>query len=218
LVPWDWLLNATERDLTPAPDDPLALGVDVARFGDDLSVIVAGHGPVIESIHDYTKLDGVDIAHWTEAHFTDLWDRQQEYGVGIDIIGVGASVYDTLNRYTSIQRLYPVNVAETASDETRFHSLRDEILWNVREEFEHGLVKIPYHTELMHEANGVKYAIEPSGKIKVESKKDMKKRGMASPNFLDAYAIQRYVQKQLTRFVGVGSTRARRRHTPWTVG
>lgn len=225
LVPWDWLLRATERDLEPAPDDPLAVGVDVARFGDDLSVIVAGHGMCVESIHDYTKLDGVDIAQFTDHHFHELWDGKEEYGVGVDIIGVGSSVYDHLNRFTSIQRLYPVNVAETAADETRFSSLRDEILWNVREEFEHGLVKLPptsVHgvSELMHEANAVRYAIEPSGRIKVESKKDMKKRGMASPNFLDAYAIQRYVQKQLTRFAGIGSSRfaSRRRAIPWTVG
>jgi hypothetical protein len=218
LVPWNWLLAATERDLEPAIDDPLAVGVDVARFGDDLSVIIGGHGMVIESIHDFTKLDGVDIARWTEQCVHDLWNRTEEYGVGIDIIGVGSSVYDTLNRFTSIQRLYPVNVAEAPANESRFHSLRDEILWNVREEFEHGLVKIPYHSELMHEANAVKYSIEPNGKIKVESKKQMKTRGMASPNYLDAYAIQRHVQKQMTKFIGFQPRRRRQLATPWTVG
>ena len=33
LVPWDWLLAAVDRELDAAPDDPLAIGVDVARFG-----------------------------------------------------------------------------------------------------------------------------------------------------------------------------------------
>jgi hypothetical protein len=217
LVPWDWLLSAIDREIVPAPGDPLSIGVDVARFGDDLSVIVAGHGPVIEEIHEYTKLDGVDIAAWTEYHVHEFHKEQETYGVGIDIIGVGSSVYDQLNRFTAIERLYPVNVAETASDESRFHSLRDEILWNVREEFEHGLVKIPHHTELMHEANAVKYAILPNGKIKIESKKEMKARGMASPNYLDAYAIQRYVQKQLTRFKGYVPRTRKRKTCSWVV-
>lgn len=217
LVPWDWLLRATEVDITAAPDDPLAIGVDVARFGDDLSVIVAGHGPKVESIHDYTKLDGVDIAEWVEYHVNELQHTSEPYGVGIDIIGVGASVFDQLNRYTRIERLYPVNVAEAASDESRFASLRDEILWNVREEFEHGLVSIPAHSELMYEANSVKYALTPTGKIKVESKKDMKSRGMASPNFLDAYAIQRYTQRQLTRYKGRTPRHRRTVQRPWVV-
>jgi len=217
LVPWDWLLAAVDREIDAAPDDPLAIGVDVARFGDDLSVIVAGHGPVIEEVHEYTKLDGVDIAAWTEYHVHELHKENETYGVGIDIIGVGSSVYDQLNRFTAIERLYAVNVAETASDESRFSSLRDEILWNVREEFEHGLVKIPHHTELMHEANAVKYEVLPNGKIKVESKKQMKARGMASPNYLDAYAIQRWVQKQLTRFKGYTPKVHKRKKVSWVV-
>jgi two-component sensor histidine kinase len=69
----------------------------------------------------------------------------------------------------------------------------------------------------MHEANAVKYAILPNGKIKIESKKEMKARGMASPNYLDAYAIQRYVQKQLTRFKGYVPRTRKRKNCSWVV-
>ena len=69
----------------------------------------------------------------------------------------------------------------------------------------------------MHEANAVKYEVLPNGKIKIESKKQMKARGMASPNYLDAYAIQRWVQKQLTRFKGYVPRHRKRKHVSWTV-
>lgn len=218
LVPWDWLDAATSRDLEPAPDDPLAIGVDVARFGDDLTVIATCRGMVTEGIYQYSKLNGIEVAEWIDRHCDELREGHEAYGVGIDIIGVGASVFDHLSRYSPIQRIYPVNVAEAPADSVRFDKLRDEILWNVREEFQAGIVKIPYHQELMAEANAVKWAIMPSGKIKIESKKEMKSRGLASPNFLDAYAIMRYTQKQLTRFNGTASFRRRRAAIPWTVG
>jgi hypothetical protein len=104
-------------------------------------------------------------------------------------------VYDYLERFGSIQRLYPVNVAETPSQDTRFVRLRDEILWQVREEFQSGVVKIPNHPDLIDEANTIRWKILPNGKIEVERKADMKKRGLGSPNFLDSYAIARYVRR-----------------------
>jgi hypothetical protein len=161
-------------------------------------------------------LNGIEVAHWVDGHCSELKEDHAEYGVGIDIIGVGASVYDHLSRYSTISRLYPVNVAEAPTDETRFHTLRDEVLWNVREEFQAGLVKIPHHADLMAECNDIRWAIRPNGKIKVESKKEMKARGRSSPNYLDSYAIARWTQKQLTKWNGVPRQRKRRRQaTPW---
>jgi hypothetical protein len=199
LVPWDWLVAASERDLESAIDDPLAVGVDVARFGDDSSVITACRGMVTADIREYKKLGGVEVAEWTQNVIAEHATDEAVYGVGIDIIGVGASVFDHLNRFSTIQYLYPVNVAETpAINPDRFERLRDEILWRVRDEFQAGIVKIPAHSDLMHECNEIKWAVQPSGKIKIESKKELKKRGQASPNFLDSYAIARYVRTMLS--------------------
>ena len=117
-----YLPQLTESS-TPRPMIPLAIGVDVARFGTTFRYRRRTR-PVIEEVHEYTKLDGVDIAAWTEYHVHELHKENETYGVGIDIIGVGSSVYDQLNRFTAIERLYAVNVAETASDESRFASLR----------------------------------------------------------------------------------------------
>ncbi len=200
LVPWDWLLAAVDRDFDFAPDDPLALGVDVARYGDDSSVITACRGMVTIGIDEYTNLSGTQVADWVQSKVHEHHDALDvPYGVGVDIIGVGASVYDQLERYGSVPMLYPINVSESPANDVRFDRLRDEILWKVREEFQQGIVKIPDRAELMNECNTIKWTIQPSGRIKVESKKDMKKRGLSSPNFLDSYAMARHVRRMLER-------------------
>ena len=200
LVQWDWLLAATQRDLDFTPDDPLAVGIDVARYGDDSTVVTGCRGMVTTCIEEHHNLSGTGAADWAQAIIHEQQDLVEvPVGVGVDIIGVGASVYDQLERYSNIGMLYPVNVSESPSNDTRFDKLRDEILWRVREEFQHGLVKIPDKAEFMNECNTIKWTIMPSGKIKVESKKDMKKRGLSSPNFLDSYAIARHVRRMLDR-------------------
>jgi hypothetical protein len=200
LVPWDWLLAAVGRDIDYAPDDPLALGIDVARYGDDSSVITACRGMVTTDIREYTQLSGTAVADWAQTVIREQHDESDvPYGVGVDIIGVGASVYDQLERFGNVQLLYPINVAESPANDVRFARLRDEILWKVREEFQQGIVRIPDKAELMNECNTIKWAIQPSGKIGVESKKDMKKRGLSSPNFLDSYAMARHVRRMLDR-------------------
>ena len=217
LVPWDWLLAAEQRDIDFTPDEPLALGIDVARYGDDSSVITACRGMVTTRIDEYQNLSGTQVADWALTTINEQSDDlEAQYGVGVDIIGVGASVYDQLERYGNVPLLYPINVAESPSNDQRFERLRDEILWRVREEFQQGIVKIPNRPELMNECNAIKWAIQPNGKIKIESKKDMKKRGLSSPNFLDSYAMARHVRRMLDRPFNV--RRRRRNVGTWATG
>jgi hypothetical protein len=218
LVPWDWLLAAESRDLDYTADDPLAIGIDVARYGDDSTVITTCRGMVTTDIREYQHLSGIQVAEWASSVLADQKDAVDvPHGVGVDIIGVGASVYDHLERYGNIQLLYPINVSESPANDVRFDKLRDEILWRVREEFQQGIVKIPNRPELMNECNTIKWAIQPSGKIKIESKKDMKKRGLSSPNFLDSYALARHVRRMLDRPFNTRHHKRHRRGT-WATG
>lgn len=220
LVPWDLLLAAVERDLDYTVDEPLAMGIDVARFGNDSSVLTCCRGMVTTHIAEFVKQDGVQIAEQALAVIREQVDTTNTtFGVGVDIIGVGSSVYDQLNRYGNVSMLFPINVCETAAQDTRFGCLRDEILWSVREEFQQGLVKIPNRPELMNECNTIRWTIVPAtGKIKVESKKDMKARGLASPNFLDSYALARYVRRLVERPLTQRYRRRERRRETWVTG
>jgi hypothetical protein len=82
-----------------------------------------------------------------------------------------------------------VNVAESASAKPRFARLRDELWWNAREWFMTRGVWIPDDSDLIAELSSVKYALLGSGKLKVESKDEMKKRGLRSPDVADAFIL-----------------------------
>jgi hypothetical protein len=82
-----------------------------------------------------------------------------------------------------------INVSESAALGEKFMRLRDELWWRAREWFEKRDCKIPDDEALIGELASVRYAIQSNGKIKVESKDDMKKRGLPSPDVADAFVL-----------------------------
>ena len=79
----------------------------------------------------------------------------------------------------------PVKVSEKAYDQERFGLLRDELWWRMREAFERGMISIPDDPILKGDLNAPRYD-DSTGRIVVESKDKMKKRGIESPNRADA--------------------------------
>lgn len=196
LIPWDWVMKAVERDLFVEEDIPHVLGIDVARYGDDKSIIACRRGPRIERLEEFTKLDSRELASWSQL-------TMQEYNAAcaaIDVIGWGAGTYDILKDIADCPIL-PVNVAESASNEELFTRLRDELWWQLRERFQNGTISIPNDAELIGELSTIKYNFNKTAKekIKVESKRELRDRGLASPNKADALCLSEYA----ARFIGV---------------
>ena len=84
-----------------------------------------------------------------------------------------------------------MNVNTEARDKNRFRRLRDELWWEVREEFESGIISIPDDPALIEELSAFHYK-EEDGIIKVESKEELKARGFDSPNKGDCIMMRRY--------------------------
>jgi len=84
-------------------------------------------------------------------------------------------------------------VAESASRDDRYSRLRDELYWRLRERFEARKIRIPNDDDLIGELTSIRYKPESSGKIKVESKLEMKKRGLSSPNKADALMLTEFL-------------------------
>jgi len=82
-----------------------------------------------------------------------------------------------------------ISVSETASLKDRFNRLRDELFWNAREWFEARDCKIPNDAALIQEITGIRYKYLSNGKLKVESKDEMKRRGQRSPDVADAFVL-----------------------------
>jgi len=82
-----------------------------------------------------------------------------------------------------------INVAESSSLSDRYMRLRDELWFKCREWLEQKDVSIPDQEELINEITNVRYEILSSGKFKVESKDQLKKRGLRSPDVADALML-----------------------------
>lgn len=224
LIPWDWVMDAVEREQEIDPLEPLTIGVDVGGKGDDDTVIIPGRGNVIipytatMPIFAIKDIDPTQIAWKVEGCIADILETEPdiEYAIAVDGIGIGAGTASHLIRVAKLRNVYDVNVAELAAEHDRFHRLRDEIWWMARETFSHRLSSIPNDEELIAQLTNIHYADE-SGKIKVEGKKELKKRGVASPNKADAFCLREYARRYCVSRVARKAQRRRQtaQVVPW---
>lgn len=165
------------------------IGVDVARFGDDASVIWTRFGLDARSMAKkrFRGLDGHDLGAKIAEYYNDL--RKMGVGkivVNVDVGGVGASPCDWL-RHNG----YPVNeinFARKASNEKRYKNLRAEMWGRMRDWLEAGGC-LPDDEDLVSDLTGVEYGYTPTNQLLLERKEDMKKRGLPSPDNADSLAL-----------------------------
>jgi hypothetical protein len=187
-----------------AEDEPLYLGVDVARYGDDSSIILPRRGMKIFPWETFNKLNTIDLGGFINQTYQEL----DANGCAIDVIGVGAGVADWLQKH-NMKNLYMVNVANASSDIEKYDRLRDELWCKVRDNCILGIYSFPdtkvsgeqetLGNMLANELASVRYDFNKHGGFKVESKKDMKARGVMSPNIADALCLTEYFSNRSTK-------------------
>lgn len=200
VIPLDLVLAARGRDVVTSDVWPV-LGVDVARFGDDTSAIVLRQGNTLLAIKEWRQLDGAQLAGRIQRFVADLPNHLKPREIVVDIIGVGAAVYDILRLDGSAVREYVrgCNVAEMPSVSELDHRLRDQLWFAGRDWFAERKCHIPKEfpdpadtpliEKLIGELTAPTYDFTSLGKRKVESKADMKARGVPSPNLADAFLL-----------------------------
>ena len=161
----------------------MILAVDVARFGSDRSVILRRRGECVEDIRVLTQMDTMQLTGWVSAAIREC----QPAEVRIDEIGVGAGVVDRLRELGHEVR--GVNVANRARDDKLFANQRAEGFWGLRERFRTGNIAIPNDSQLISELASLRYSYDSSGRIRMESKDDMRRRGLSSPDKADALML-----------------------------
>lgn len=189
---------AQARDLPPAPEADNELGVDIARKGSDSSVIYHRHGSQFKRVKKLQKRDLMYLVGEIINVARDLKVKR----VKIDDAGLGGGVTDRLNelKNSPIQAeralvpfdVVPVNVGEGAASaeaEERFANLRAELNWALRNRFWDGDIQIDDNDDLLAQATGIRYGMTSKGKLLMESKEDMKKRGLPSPDDWDAMVL-----------------------------
>ena len=177
---------AIDREVSPT-DAAVIWGLDVARFGNDTTALAKRRGNILlEPVAEKKKIDLMQICGWISSEYRVAKEAPQS--INIDVIGLGAGVVDRLREMGLPAR--GINVAESpATDDGRYMRLRDELWFKGRDWFHGRAVCIPRDDGLISELVGPKYRIESTGKIKVESKDEMKKRGLRSPNKADAFLL-----------------------------
>lgn len=192
------------QEFEVAEDEPLYLGVDVARYGDDASIILPRRGLKIFPWETFRKLNTIDLGGFINQTYQELGAD----GCAIDVIGVGAGVADWLEKH-HLKNLYQINVTASSSDISKYHKLRDELWVKVRDNCLLGKYSFPdtkvngetetLGRQLASELSCVRYKFNVHGGIVVESKKDLKARGVYSPNIADALCLTEYFHNSATR-------------------
>lgn len=163
-------------------ESPTVLGVDVARMGSDKTVIAQRKGRTAKFFSVTSNEDTMK----TTGRVVNALEETGATNAAIDADGLGAGVFDRL-----MEQGLPVQELRggfRARDAEHFFNKRAEWYWGLRQRFEDGDIAIPDDEELLAQLTAIKYSLNSRGQIQLETKDDMRKRGMPSPDKADALA------------------------------
>ena len=184
LIPLRDVEAAVKRHTQPEPDTKPVMGVDVARFGNDKTVIIIRHGPKVIYIDQLRKSD---IVNTTGAVVTAALQYKVKDLI-IDEIGVGAGVLDNLkaDKRFNAQGL---NGSNRPSSSEKYLNLRAEVFDGLRQRFADGDISIPNDPELISQLASLTYRYNARGQLQLESKDQIRSTGRQSPDKADAIAL-----------------------------
>jgi hypothetical protein len=163
----------------------LIIGVDVAISDRDRTAIIRRKGRCAYNLERLSHLNTMEIAGRIKRIITE----EKPEKVYIDCIGIGAGVVDRLNEM-GYDMVEGINVARSANDKERFKNLRAELWADMRDWLYQDMpVQIPDEDELHGELCSLGFKENSSGQIQIESKDDLRARGLPSPDGADALCL-----------------------------
>lgn len=216
LIPAELVDAAMSRDIMPSPLEPLVYGLDVARFGNDRSVLCKRRGNVVLEFKTWQNLDLMQLvgAVINEATLDALprdgtgANQRPIYGptggnpidtgpreICIDSIGLGSGVADRLREVQgaipALQQvaIRDVNVSEAAAMNPNANRLRDDLWLSCRDWLRARACVLPKDDDLRQELVSPTYKFTSTGKLQVEPKDSLKKRGLRSPDIADSLCL-----------------------------
>ena len=186
----------------------LHIGCDVARFGDDKTVITPRIAGKIFQFKKYSKKSTMETAGNVILmckEYMKKYPKLKKCVIKVDDTGVGGGVTDRIREVVAEESLpysvIPVNNGASATDE--YYANLGSQIWGMlrdalEENFSHMIqgetvtLEMPNDAEMIKQLASRRQKITSKGKIQLESKDDMKKRGLGSPDIADSVTLAFY--------------------------
>jgi hypothetical protein len=179
LIPLSLVEAAIHREVVPSGEK--VMGLDIARFGDDLTVYCVRQGDVVLSLVSDAKRDTMEVA----GRAKQMYEAEGISQICADVIGIGSGVVDRLTeQYVNV---IGVNSGAKAREPDKYFNRRTEMWFALRDWLKTG--KIPPEDRLIRDLTAPRYTYTSQGQYKLEGKEETKKRLGRSPDFGDALVL-----------------------------
>lgn len=212
-IPMDWCERNSKRELPETQPNRVDIGVDVARFGDDSSVLCPVFDRAVQQPFEvYHHNDTMEIAGRTVTmiqRYARL-ESVREIHVKVDCDGLGVGVYDRLfeQREELLNEIYKQREnfslflhechfggeggSLDEADPVAYHNSTGLMWGTVREALRVNSLTLYYDDAQIAQLSSRRYSVHSKGAIELERKEHMKKRGLPSPDIADALALAMY--------------------------
>jgi phage terminase large subunit len=184
MIPFSVVEQAMNRDIEVDQFAQVIYGIDVARFGSDKSALAKKKGNVITEVKKWKGLDLMQLVGAIKHEYESEDPMDRPTSIYIDSIGLGSGVVDRL-RELGLPAI-GINVSESPAMKNSYVNLRAELWGKMKNWLEQRGCAIPKDDDLLAELTAPRYSFNSSGRLRVESKDEMKKRGLSSPDLADA--------------------------------
>jgi hypothetical protein len=200
LITAELVSRAMKLGLNLEPTGPKIMGVDPAEYGNDSTAIIMRQGRKAGEFTRLYKYGPMDVV----ARVASIADRLKPDAINVDATGVGSGIADRLTELG-----YPVNRihfgGRPARDEL-YVIKRDEIWGDMKEWLEDVPNQLPQDDSLASDLCAPQYSYDSSRRLRLESKEQMRKRGVKSPDGGDALALT--FATPFATYAGVSSSAA----------
>jgi len=204
VIPLSWAEEAASRFQKQSKKSigPMVMSVDVARFGADTTVFAFADENGVKEMITVPKCDTMETVGHVLKSFEERGGFERITEIRVDADGLGAGVFDRLN-----EQLGSITVemrgGMRAENNERYLNRRAEWYFTLRELLDpdsDNPIFIPNNQKLIAQLSSIKWKINSRGLIQIESKEDMKKRGVKSPDEADAVVMAMSMQRRLDFF------------------
>jgi hypothetical protein len=187
IIPFHLVDSAMNRQIDIDKDRAPVWSLDPARFGTDRTAFCKRVGSVVTEIKSWRGLDLMQTVGRVMAEYEALAPSSRPSEILVDSIGIGSGVVDRMRELGAPVR--GVNVAESPSMGGTYNNLRTELWFKTKAWLEDRSCKLPNDDALLADLTGIRYSFSSSGKMAAESKDQMRRRGLKSPDLADAICL-----------------------------